>query len=83
VYQESELPLRVTRDLFTDDFERALIDDDTAYKRIVGYLKKTSPHMVEKVTRFKDKAPLFESFGVDDEIRSTLNRRSTSRRAAT
>jgi ribonuclease G len=75
VYQESELPLRVTRDLFTDDFERALVDDDTAYKRIVGYLKKTSPHMVEKVTRFKDKAPLFESFGVDDEIRSTLNRR--------
>ncbi|HET9675833.1 MAG TPA: Rne/Rng family ribonuclease [Gaiellaceae bacterium] len=75
VYQESELPLRVTRDLFTGDFERALVDDDTAYKRIVGYLKKTSPHMVEKVQRFKEKTPLFESFGVDDEIRSTLRRR--------
>jgi ribonuclease G len=76
IYQESELPLRVTRDLFTDDFERALVDDDTAYKRIVGYLKKTSPHMVERVERYKDKEqPLFESFGVDAEIRSTLNRR--------
>jgi ribonuclease G len=75
VYQESELPLRVTRDLFTGDFERALIDDDTAFKRVVGYLKKTSPHMVEKVLRYREKTPLFESFGVDDEIRSTLNRR--------
>jgi ribonuclease G len=75
VYQESELPLRVTRDLFTDDFERALVDDDTAYKRIVGYLKKTSPHMVERVQRYKEKQPLFETFGVDAEIRSTLNRR--------
>jgi ribonuclease G len=75
VYQESELPLRVTRDLFTDDFERALVDDDTAYKRIVGYLKKTSPHMVEKVHRYKEKTPLFETSGVDEEIRSTLNRR--------
>jgi ribonuclease G len=75
VYQESELPLRVTRDLFTGDFERALIDDDTAFKRVVGYLKKTSPHMVEKVQRYREKTPLFESFGVDDEIRSTLNRR--------
>lgn len=75
VYQESELPLRVTRDLFTGDFERALIDDDTAYKRVVGYLKKTSPHMVEKVIRYKEKTPLFESFGVDAEIRSTLDRR--------
>jgi ribonuclease G len=75
VYQESELPLRVTRDLFTSDFERALIDDDTAYKRVVGYLKKTSPHMVEKVIRYKEKTPLFESFGVDAEIKSTLDRR--------
>jgi ribonuclease G len=75
VYQESELPLRVTRDLFTDDFERALVDDETAYKRIVGYLKKTSPHMVERVQRYKEREPLFETFGVDAEIRSTLNRR--------
>ena len=54
VYQESELPLRVTRDLFTADFERALIHDDTANKRVVGYLKKTSPHMVVMVQRYKE-----------------------------
>jgi ribonuclease G len=75
VYQEAELPLRVVRDLFTGDFERAMVDDDRAYKRIVGYLKKTSPHMVERVIRYKEKTPLLEAFGVDAEIRSTLSRR--------
>jgi ribonuclease G len=75
VYQEAELPLRVVRDLFTEDFERALVDHDRTYKRIVGYLKKTSPHMVERVVRYKEKAPLFEASGVDAEIRSTLSRR--------
>jgi ribonuclease G len=75
VYQEAELPLRIVRDLFTGDFERAFVDHDRAYKRIVGYLKKTSPHMVERVQRYKEKTPLFESFGVDSEIRSTLSRR--------
>jgi ribonuclease G len=75
IYQESELPLRVTRDMFTENFERAYVDDDKAYKRIVGYLKKTSPHMVERVTRYKEKEPLFEQYGVDQEIRSTLSRR--------
>jgi ribonuclease G len=75
VYQEAELPLRVTRDLFAGDFERALIDDDRTYKRIVGYLKKTSPHMAERVVRYKEKTPLFEASGVDAEIRSTLSRR--------
>ena len=75
VYQESELPLRVVRDLFTDDFQRAVIDDDRTFKRVVGYLKKTSPHMVERVVRHRDKTPLFEATGVEDAIRSTLSRR--------
>jgi ribonuclease G len=74
-YEESELPLRVIRDLFTEDFERAVVDDDPTYKRIVGYLKKTSPHMVERVLRDREKEPLFERYGVDREIRSTLSRR--------
>jgi ribonuclease G len=75
LYQEAELPLRVTRDLFTENFDRALVDEDRAYKRIVGYLKKTSPHMVERVVRYKDKPPLMEAYGVDAEIKSTLSRR--------
>ena len=75
VYQEAELPLRVVRDLFTNDFEQAVVDHDLTYKRIVGYLKKTSPHMAEKVRKHTGKTALFEDFGVDEEIRSTLSRR--------
>ncbi len=75
VYNEAELPLRVVRDLFTEDFERALVDDDRTLRRITGYLKKTSPHMAERVVRYKDRTPLFEAHGVDAEIRSTLHKR--------
>ncbi len=75
VYQEAELPLRVVRDLFTDDFESAQVDHERTYKRIVGYLKKTSPHMAERVRRYREKTPLLEASGVDAEIRSTLSRR--------
>ena len=75
IFQEAELPLRVTRDLFTGDFEKALVDDDKTLKRIQGYLKKTSPHMAERVSRYRDKPTLFEAYGVDAEIRSTLSRR--------
>ncbi len=75
IYQEAELPLRVTRDLFTGDFEKAYVDNDQAFKRITGYLKKTSPHMVDRVVRYKDNPPMMEAFGVDQEIKSTLQRR--------
>jgi ribonuclease G len=75
VYQEAELPLRVIRDLFTEDFERAVVDHERTYKRVVGYLKKTSPHMADRLVRYREKTPLMESSGVDAEIRSTLSRR--------
>ena len=75
VYEEAELPLRIVRDLFAGDFIGARIDDDRTHRRIVSYLKKTSPHMVERVHRYRDKTPLFEASGVDAEIRSTLDRR--------
>jgi len=75
VYEEAELPLRIVRDLFAGDFAGAQIDDDRTYRRIVNYLKKTSPHMVERVHRYKEQDTLFEAFGVDEAIRSTLDRR--------
>ena len=75
VYQEAELPLRIVRDLFAGDFVAAYVDSDRAHKRIVSYLKKTSPHMIDRVHRAKDKEPLFERFGVEREIASTLERR--------
>ena len=75
VYEEAELPLRIVRDLFAGDFLGAQIDDDLTYKRIVSYLKKTSPHMIERVHRYREKDPIFEARGIEQEIRSTLERR--------
>ncbi len=75
VYQEAELPLRIVRDLFAGDFVSAQVDNERTHKRIVSYLKKTSPHMIERVHRYKEKESLFETSGVEKEIASTLDRR--------
>jgi ribonuclease G len=75
VYAESELPLRIVRDLFIRDFKRVVVDHDRTYRRIVGYLKRTSPELAARVELYKDKEPLMERSGVDDAVRSTLSRR--------
>jgi ribonuclease G len=75
VYQESELPLRIIRDLFIRDFERVVVDHDRTYRRIVGYLKRTSPELAARVEHYTGKEPLMERYGVDQAVRSTLNRR--------
>jgi ribonuclease G len=75
VYQESELSLRIVRDLFIRDFERVIVDHERTYRRIVGYLKRTSPELAAKVELYKGAEPLMISSGVDGAVRSTLNRR--------
>ena len=75
VYQEAELPLRIIRDLFISDFERVIVDHERTYRRIVGYLKRTSPVLAARVERYTGKEPLMEKAGVRQAVRSTLDRR--------
>ncbi len=75
VYQESELPLRSVRDLFIRDFERVIVDHDRTYRRIVSYLKRTSPELAARVELYEDSPPLMERYGVEEAINSTLQRR--------
>ncbi|HYM64769.1 MAG TPA: Rne/Rng family ribonuclease [Gaiellaceae bacterium] len=75
VYQEAELPLRIIRDLFNREVVRVVVDHERTHRRIVGYLKRTSPQLTEKVELYAGKQPLMEKTGVEEAVRSTLNRR--------
>jgi ribonuclease G len=75
VYQEAELPLRIIRDLFNREVVRVVVDHERTYRRIVGYLKRTSPQLTDKVELYAAKQPLMERTGVEEAVRSTLNRR--------
>ena len=75
VYQEAELPLRIVRDLFIRDFKRVVVDHERTYRKIVAYLKRTSPELAARVERYKGKEPLLERSGVLEAVNSTLSRR--------
>jgi ribonuclease G len=75
VYQEAELPLRVLRDVFRSDFIRLAVDHEQTYRRIVGYLKRTSAELAERVEWYREIEPIMEAYGVEAAVRSTLNRR--------
>jgi ribonuclease G len=76
VFQEADLSVRVVRDIFSAHFEDALVDDQKAHDRLVSFLTRTAPELVERVELYKDeKVPLFEKFGIDEVMKSTLSRR--------
>jgi ribonuclease G len=75
VFQEADLSVRVVRDIFSADFERALVDDEKQHHRLVSFFSRTAPELVDRVELWTDKQPLFEKFGVEEVIAGTLSRR--------
>jgi ribonuclease G len=75
VFQEADLSVRVVRDIFSADFERAVVDDPKQHHRLVSFFSRTAPDLVEHVELWEEDEPLFESFGVEKVLDSTLSRR--------
>ena len=67
--------MRVVRDIFSSTFERAIVDDPKQYHRLVSFFSRTAPELVEHVELWEEDTPLFEAFGVEEVLDSTLSRR--------
>jgi ribonuclease G len=63
------------RDIFSAHFERAIVDDEQQYQRLVSFFTRTAPELVERVELWEQKEPLFEAYGVDKAIDGVLSRR--------
>ncbi|HEV3319375.1 MAG TPA: Rne/Rng family ribonuclease [Solirubrobacteraceae bacterium] len=78
VFQEADLSVRVVRDIFSEHFERAIVDDEQQHHRLVSFFARTAPELVERVELWEDKdgnSPLFEAYGVDAAIEGVMSRR--------
>ncbi len=75
VFQEADLSVRVLRDVFLSDFEKAIIDSPKQRDRVISFFQRTAPELVSGVELYEDPKPLFEKWGIDKEINSTLTRR--------
>ena len=75
VFQEADLSVRVVRDIFSAHFERAVVDDEKQHGRLTSFFTRTAPELVNRVELYQDDEPLFERYGVQGAIQSTLNRR--------
>jgi len=75
VFQEADLSVRVVRDVFSADFERAIVDDEKQHHRLTSFFERTAPELVDRVELYEDKAPLFERYGVTEVLEGTLSKR--------
>ncbi|HWP33761.1 MAG TPA: ribonuclease E/G, partial [Solirubrobacterales bacterium] len=70
IFQEADLPVRVLRDVFLSDFEKAIIDSEKQFQRVTSFFQRTAPELVDGVELYEERKPLFEKWGIDKEIES-------------
>ncbi len=76
VFQEADLSVRVVRDIFSAHFERAIVDDEQQYHRLVSFFARTAPELVERVELWDGReGPLFDAYGVEQAIDGVMSRR--------
>lgn len=75
VFQEADLSVRVVRDIFSADFERAIVDDEKQHHRLVSFFTRTAPELVDRVELHQGSKPLLEEAGVEEVISGLTSRR--------
>ncbi len=77
LYKERNLPLRSIRDYLTPDVSEILIDNPVVYREVKDFINIISPKHSKIVRLFKDDAPLFSKFELEDQISSIFENRVT------
>ncbi|MCK6547799.1 Rne/Rng family ribonuclease [Myxococcota bacterium] len=70
-----DLVLRSTRDLFTRDVSKCLVDSPKEAERIKKLLGKFAPHLMDRVQLFEDDEPIFDHFGIEPDLERALMRK--------
>jgi ribonuclease G len=72
IYHDLSLIERILRDQVSSNFSSIWVDSEADYERIVRFLNRFSPTLVRRVKLYTKDTPLFEHFGIQDEISKAL-----------
>ena len=72
IYHDLNLVERVLRDQVTDTFSAIWVDTETDYERILRFLQRFQPSLIRRVKLYTKETPLFEQFGITEEINKAL-----------
>ncbi len=75
IYQELDLAHRVLRDFATDETSRILVDSRETCTRMQSFAEDFTRNLADRISLYTAERPLFDLYGVEDEIEKALGRR--------
>ncbi len=75
LYQELNISLCVLRDFVNEGTTRILVDSPETYQRMAAFAQDFISSAVSRLEHYVGERPLFDLYGVEDEIERALSRR--------
>ena len=72
LHEDLPLVMRTMRDLGGTDIQKIRIDSNETYKRVEKFAKKFIPEVANCIEYYPGERPIFDLYGIDDEIRKSL-----------
>ncbi len=72
IYHDLNVVERVLRDQVTSDFSVIWVDTEPEYERVLRFFNRFQPGLVKRVKLYTKETPLFEQFGLAEEMNKAL-----------
>jgi ribonuclease G len=72
LHRDLNLVERILRDHLSGDFTAIWLDNEEEYTKVVEFVGRFQPKMVNRVKLYTKDAPIFEEFGIQQEIDKSL-----------
>ncbi len=74
IYEDLNLPLRALRDLMRPSIEKVRVDSRETLERAHLFVRQFMPELAERVEHYAGERPIFDLYGVEDEIQKALRK---------
>jgi ribonuclease G len=75
IHRDLSLSLRAVRDLFTDDMDRIVVDDEEEYRRVCNFAAQFFPRIQDRIELYSGTQPIFEHYGIEIELARALDKK--------
>src|SRR5215471_57748 len=75
LYQDLNLSLRALRDIANDETDRILVDSRETCQKLHAFAQDYTLNFLERIQLYSGERPLFDLYGIEDEIERALARR--------
>ena len=74
LHEETGFSTSIIRDVFGTEISRLTIDNKKIFDDARRYLRDVAPQLLDRVHLYRGREPIFDRFGIEAEIKKTLDR---------